>query len=46
MNKFQEIEKQYEQLRNLWLDYWTQEVVFTYQWRAMMVVLIIPFFLW
>ncbi|MBT2736184.1 CBO0543 family protein [Bacillus sp. ISL-7] len=46
MNKFQEIEKHYEQLRNLWLDYWTQEVLFTYQWWTMIVVLIIPFFLW
>ena len=46
MNKFQEIEKQYEYLRKLWLDYWTQEVVFTYQWWIMIFVLVIPFFLW
>jgi hypothetical protein len=46
MNEFQEIEKQYEYLRKLWLDYWSQEVVFTYQWWIMIFLLIIPFFLW
>ncbi|MCQ6277250.1 hypothetical protein JMM81_20455 [Bacillus sp. V3B] len=46
MNKFQEIEKQYKYLRKLWLDYWSQEVVFTYQWWIMLFFLIIPFFLW
>jgi len=46
MNKFQEIQNQYEYMRNLWLDYWIQEVVFTYQWWIMIFVLIIPFFLW
>ncbi|MEH6949621.1 CBO0543 family protein [Bacillus sp. JJ634] len=46
MNKFQEIEKQYEYLRKLWLDYWTQEVVFTYQWWIMIFVLVTPLFLW
>lgn len=46
MNEFQEIEKQYDYLRKLWLDYWSQEVVFTYQWWIMIFLLIIPFFLW
>jgi hypothetical protein len=46
MDKFQEIEKHYGQLRTLWLDYWTQEVVFTYQWWIMIFTLLIPFFLW
>lgn len=46
MSKFQKIEKHYELLQKLWLDYWTQEVVFTYQWWIMIFVLIIPFFLW
>lgn len=46
MNKFQEIEKQYEHLRQLWSDYWIQEVVFTYQWWIIVLMLIIPFFIW
>jgi hypothetical protein len=46
MDKFQEIEKHYAQLRKLWLDYWTQEVVFTYQWWIMIFTLLIPFYLW
>ncbi|MFB3166880.1 CBO0543 family protein [Neobacillus sp. 179-C4.2 HS] len=46
MDKFQEIEKHYGQLRTLWQDYWTQEVVFTYQWWIMILTLLIPFFLW
>lgn len=46
MNKFQEIEKQYEYLRKLWFDYWIQEVVFTYQWWIIVFMLIIPFFIW
>lgn len=46
MEKFQEIEKHYVQLRWLWLDYWTEEVVFTYQWWIMIFILLIPFFLW
>lgn len=46
MNQFQEIQKQYEDLRQLWLDYWIQEVVFTYHWWIMVGVLILSFFLW
>lgn len=46
MSKFQEIEKHYEVLRKLWWDYWTQEVLFSYQWWIMVFLLIIPFFLW
>ena len=46
MGKFQEIEKHYEILRKLWWDYWTQEVVFTYQWWIIVFTLITPFFLW
>jgi hypothetical protein len=32
MDSFQKLEKTYDYLRKLWLEYWTQEVVFTYQW--------------
>lgn len=46
MDKFQEIEKTYEYLRKLWLDYWANEVVFTYQWWINVFLLIFPFFLW
>jgi hypothetical protein len=46
MDKFQEIEKHYGQLHKLWLDYWTEEVVFTHQWWIMIFTLLIPFFIW
>ena len=46
MKKFQEIQKQYEYLRQLWSDYWIQDVVFAYQWWIMVGILIIPFLLW
>lgn len=32
MKKFEEIEHHYDQLKILWLNYWKEEVVFTYQW--------------
>jgi hypothetical protein len=46
MNKFKIMQEHYEDLHNLWLDYWTQEVVFTYQWWLMIFLLITPFFVW
>jgi hypothetical protein len=46
MDKFEEIEKQYEHLREMWFEYWNQEVVFTYQWWIMIFMLVFPFILW
>jgi len=31
MQKFEEIEYHYDKLKVLWLNYWKEEVVFTYQ---------------
>lgn len=46
MQKFEEIEYHYDKLKVLWLNYWKEEVVFTYQWWIMILILILPFFLW
>jgi hypothetical protein len=31
MQKFEEVEYHYDKLKVLWLSYWKEEVVFTYQ---------------
>ena len=46
MKKIEEIEHHYDELKILWLNYWKEEVVFTYQWWIMVLILILPFFLW
>lgn len=43
---FNEIQEQYDLLRVLWTDYWASEVIFTFQWWTMVLILIIPIFLW
>ncbi|WP_280166612.1 CBO0543 family protein [Priestia aryabhattai] len=43
MKKFEEIEHHYDELKILWLNYWKEEVVFTYQWWIMILILILPF---
>jgi hypothetical protein len=44
MQKFKEIEYHYDKLKVLWPSYWKEEVVFTYQWWIMILILILPFF--
>jgi hypothetical protein len=46
LDSFQKIQKTHDYLRELWFDYWTQEVVFTYQWWFLISVVILPLFLW
>lgn len=46
MKQFQEIQYHYKILNELWRNYWLNHVVFSLQWWILIIIFIIPIFIW
>lgn len=46
METFEKIEMHYAALRNLWLEHWLNNVIFTPQWWILVLTFVIPYIIW